>query len=161
MRSGSLAHSKNVPLRVVVSALAAVASMTLCANLLENSNFEEGELGKGVHRWGNPAPYYSIEAQCGMNGTRALVCDAAKTGGSFTDFVCQYIPVSPGVKLRLSCVLRTEALVCEGERNEGAAIGLTAYNAKGEKVGGGDIWGPSGQIGRCANARIPVSARMW
>ena len=123
-------------------AILILPAVSVKANLLENPAFEEGALGNGVHCWGKPAKCYSIEAGCGMNGTRALVCDTAKGTGSFP---CQYVEAKPGAKLHLSCKVRTEALVGTGPRNEGAAIGLQAFNANGEVVsGGGDIWGPSG-----------------
>ena len=108
---------------VVISSVASAN-----ANMLENPAFEEVSSGEGLQCWGTPAKCYSIEAGCGMNGTRALVFDAAKETGIVP---CQYVKAKPGSKLHLSCKVRTEALVGTGPRNEGAAIGLPAFNAKG------------------------------
>ena len=111
------------------------------ANLIENPAFEEGLIGCNVQGWALPPKGYSVESGCGMNGTRALVFDSSKGGMAFVE---QWVNVKPGMKLLLSCKVRTEGLVGCEPRNQGAAIGLAWFSMDGRRLGGADLWGPLG-----------------
>ena len=130
-----------MPLRMAAFAVMGFAAVAARANLIENPNFEEGPLGCEAQSWMKLPKGYSVEAGCGMNGTRALVFDSAKGGMAF---VGQWADIKPGVKLRLSCKVRTAGLVGGEPKNEGAAIGLAWYSKDGKRLGGSDIWGPKG-----------------
>lgn len=124
-----------------LSAAMIVASPSAHANMLANPAFEDGSVGAEVQGWEDAKKCYGVEAGCGMNGTRALVFGSRKMSMAFLN---QWVDVKPGMKLRLSCKVRTEGFVGGEPKNEGAAIGLHWYSKDGRRLGGSDIWGPKG-----------------
>ena len=131
-------------MKVLTCSLVAFVTVVACANMLQNPAFEDGELNSDVQGWNLPPNGYSVEAGSGMNGTRALVFDSSRGGMAFVE---QWVDVKPGMKLHLSCKVRTEDLVGEGPRNQGAAIGLAWFSKDGRHLGGSYLWGPLGTAG--------------